>query len=357
MEERDTELEALDRVVQDIKSEPGPDLDWDRLERSLMTKVAAQPMAARRFPWAGALALAAAAALAIFGWRALAPTPSSPASAPQASMPAAPPRVLTAANIDGASLRLGDRVEANGHDVVVRHPGRATWTLAAGSAAQLAEQGSHLTIQLARGEVSAKVVPSPKPESFAVEVEGTRVAVHGTQFTVKRSGNRTEVSVREGVVAVGPTGNRGHTEGWLLRAGDHGNFSLDGQDGQVTRATATAEQPSPVEESTPKAVRGTAKPPLPESPSIDALQSALDRVSSAVTTCFDKNTSEQAGVRVTARSRASLDFGPDGKLVSLGFDPPLAPAVEQCAREATATLKVSRSQKGASTTRSILLGP
>lgn len=355
MEQHDDKLDALDRVVDDLKQEPTADLDWDRMERSLMAKVEAQPLPAQRFPWAGALALAAAAALAIFGWRAL--SPSSPASAPQASSPAAPTRVFTAATIDGATLRVGDRVEAKGHDVVVTHSGKATWTLAQGSQAEVAELGQHLTVKLTSGEVSSKVVPSPKPESFAIEVEGTRVAVHGTQFTVKRGTNRAEVAVREGVVAVGPTGHRGNTEGWLLGAGDSGSFSLDGHDGTVTRAKTAAVEPE-TEPDAPKPVRGA--PPvakLPERPSVNELEGALDRVSGAVTSCFARHTSEQAGVRVTARSRASLDFGADGKLIALGFDPPLAPAVEQCTRDATRKLSVSRSQSGASTTRSILLGP
>src|SRR5205085_6851243 len=85
-----------------------------------------------------------------------------------------------------------------------------------------------LTIELAYGSVHADVVPRAEGEAFAVEIEHTRVAVHGTSFTVSREGDRVVVEVAHGSVAVGPTGHPGSTQGWLLVGPDQASFSLDG---------------------------------------------------------------------------------------------------------------------------------
>ena len=65
-------------------------------------------------------------------------------------------------------------------------------------------------------------------EAFAVEVGGTRVAVHGTAFSVKREGDRVLVDVVHGTVAVGPVGHVGATTGHLLVGPSRASFSLDG---------------------------------------------------------------------------------------------------------------------------------
>jgi hypothetical protein len=65
-------------------------------------------------------------------------------------------------------------------------------------------------------------------EAFAVEVGGTRVAVHGTAFSVQIVDGQVVVDVEHGAVAVGPVGNAGTTTGHLLVGPSRGVFSLDG---------------------------------------------------------------------------------------------------------------------------------
>ena len=88
------------------------------------------------------------------------------------------------------------------------------------------------TVALERGEICAEVTPrSPSEglvESFAVEAAGTRVAVHGTAFSVKIDGGRALVDVEHGTVAVGPVGHVGVTTGHMLVGPSRASFSLDG---------------------------------------------------------------------------------------------------------------------------------
>src|SRR5262249_7964748 len=109
-----------------------------------------------------------------------------------------------------------------------------TFTVAPGSRIQLTradrdgERPGALTIALNEGSVHAEVRPQAQGEAFAVEVGHTRVAVHGTSFTVSRDGDRVIVEVAPGSVAIGPTGHPGSTQGWLLVGPDQASFSLDG---------------------------------------------------------------------------------------------------------------------------------
>ncbi|MEI9949618.1 MAG: FecR domain-containing protein [Pseudomonadota bacterium] len=75
-------------------------------------------------------------------------------------------------------------------------------------------------------------MPNPKPETFAVEVGGTRVAVHGTAFRVERVAERVQVEVSEGTVAVEASGTHS-SPAFLLRRNSRGTFALDGHTGSV----------------------------------------------------------------------------------------------------------------------------
>ena len=104
--------------------------------------------------------------------------------------------------MNGDQLALGTRLTAGDRALVVEHHGRASWTLEPHATARVSDAGEFLTITLESGALSATVVPNPKPETFAVEVGGTRVAVHGTAFRVERTGEQ-----RAG------GGQRGHRRG------------------------------------------------------------------------------------------------------------------------------------------------
>ena len=56
-------------------------------------------------------------------------------------------------------------------------------------------------------------------EAFAVEVEGTRIAVHGTAFTVRRVGDGAIVDVEHGAVAVRPDRSRRRDQRSLSSSG------------------------------------------------------------------------------------------------------------------------------------------
>ena len=117
-------------------------------------------------------------------------------------MPAKQTAKLSTRRLNGDQLALGTRLTAGNQPLVVEHLGRARWTLEPHATALVTDAGEFLTVKLESGALSAAVVPNPKPETFAVEVEGTRVAVHGTAFRVERVAERVQVEVSEGTVAV-----------------------------------------------------------------------------------------------------------------------------------------------------------
>ncbi len=359
MAKRGGEIEALREVTREAAREPAPQVDWQRVESKLLSRIESSERS-RSGRWVYALVAAAAAVLLVglglFGG----------GDAPQART--APPGVTTKVigpdvqgTVNGSELAIGDRVVTKNREIEVDHPGRARWTLAASSSATLADVGKRLTVRLDQGAVVSRVVPRKEAESFAVVTGELRVAVHGTVFRVEKRGDRALVEVTEGVVAVGPASAE-RTEGWLLRAGDQGSFTLDGRTGTVQRAPTAARDSQTSEVTAPAPTRVTAKrnspapAPLPLTPTTGEIERRLDTVASHVARCFDQNT-KSGDVRVTARTRMSAKVAPDGSLGALAFDPPLAPDVHQCASGAARSTKFPQSQQGALVERTILLGP
>jgi hypothetical protein len=350
------EIEALRQVVRDASAEPAPEVDWERIEARLFADVEkSRPQTARGGSWRWMGALAAAAAVLLVSLGVLQNEPEPIVTAPTAA-PAA--RVIgpdVASPVDGTRLAIGDRVVSGARELSVEHPGLASWTLSPSSKAALADNGERLTVRLEAGAVLSRVVPSSKKESFAIVTGDVRVAVHGTVFRVERKGERALVEVTEGVVAVGPAAV-GPTDGWLLRAGDRGSFSLDGKTGTVQRATASLDpvlvegSPYPVKRAHPAPAN------LPGAPTTAELENGLDVVAARVSRCFDDHTSS-GDVRVQARTRLAAEVRPDGTIGSLSFDPPLAPEVQKCAQGAQRAAKFPQSQHGAVVERTILLGP
>ena len=370
MSERGNEPATLSRVVEEVGETDPPDVDWDRMEQALLeaTEKPSEPKYAistqSRRPY---FALAAAAAMAIgvgAFWKLGATTTS-------VSELAEGPRVVaptTTGVVDGDALSVGDRVVARGSSVTVKHSGRVQWTLSAGSEAKVVVGGELLTVDLTSGKLLAEVVPNKKSETFAVEVGGTRVAVRGTVFSVELKDGRAHVDVTRGVVAVGATGQRGNTEGWLLEAPARGNFSLDGaKDGEVQRATGSTEAPAPKTARVDPAGSGAAtapktKPPkvaaapVPETPSDETLRKTADQVIAGAQKCFTKHTASAEGTTIRARTKVAITLSPAGSVTSVSFDPPLAPAVQQCAAESVQSIALEPSKNGASVERTVELG-
>ncbi|HEY3665956.1 MAG TPA: FecR domain-containing protein, partial [Polyangiaceae bacterium] len=255
--------------------------------------------------------------------------------------------------------------------------GRARWTLEPHSTAFVSDLGQFLTVQLERGALSAAVVPNTKPETFAVEAGGTRVAVHGTAFRVERSGERLLVQVSEGTVAVEPAQTHS-APAFLLRRDSRGSFGLDGHTGSVegnasavvgaaalrsrreiaplpraarpAKASTAAATPAP----SPAALAAE-RPELapPQQPSISDIENGVSSAVSVLNGCFRE--SHASGILVSASTGMTLSVAGDGTIQSVTFSPPLAPVVEDCAVLGLRNLTFARSIDGATFTRIIEL--
>ncbi|MES1177812.1 MAG: FecR family protein [Myxococcales bacterium] len=368
--ERRPEERALDRLILELCEQSSPDLDWDRVEARLMREPkperasAAPSLASRwRLPAAGLLVAAAVAAIVV----------SRHANVAAPRLPA-PVARLSSEPLNGDQLALGAHVTAGNRALVVEHAGRARWTLEPHATAVVADGGEFLTLRLESGALTAQVVPNPKLETFAVEVGGTRVAVHGTAFRVERAGDRVLVAVSEGTVAVEPTGT--HAEpAFLLRRDSRGNFALDGRTGTVEgnasavvsvngaqshREVAASSAP-PVRSPAPS-VHAVAAPPavapapvsaahqLPLQPSISEIETGVSSALDLMNRCFHDKT-KSSGIRVSASTGLTLSITGDGAVRSVTFAPPLAPAVEDCAVNGLRNLTFAHSVDGVTFTR------
>jgi len=359
MSSRDAREDSLRRIVREARAERPANVNWDAIEERLVRHAQrSAPVEARRpslYPiaWAG-LAVAAAASLWLVSERA------------GVSLPQAPPEVIEATEPlrrNGNALGIGSRVASEEREVSVDHAGRATWTLAPGSSAILAERGERITVRLERGSVLSEVVRNPRPETFIVEAAGSRIAVHGTVFRVQLEGERVIVQVREGTVAVGPLGA---VPGFFLKAPAHGDFAADGRSGSIDgRPLGESEdrrrQPLKL---------GAARPPgaapsssgqapseveLPVEPSINDIEAGIARIVDATSDCFSRNTKSTEGVQITVRTALSLQIEGSGAVSNVDFQPPLSPDVEECAAGNIAQVSFAASKQGAKVTRMLEL--
>lgn len=351
MTEQSSEDRALEQVTAEMRDQAPPDLDWDRMERQLMTRVSADERATRR-SGGGRLAmiLAAAAAVLLLVGVGLVRSDRTPRAR-------APSDVATAARVfgpgqtqvDGNQLTGGDRVVAEARPLVVNHPSRARYTLDPSSQATVEATGDVIRLRLTQGAISAEVVPSPKPETFVIEVDEARVAVHGTAFRVVRTERGVDVSVSEGVVAVGGIGQK---PGFFLHARDAGQFAKNGLTGEVQRGSEASVGPTAAE---PKpAMSGAGKAPVPAAPPESGVAKALEQLAGSVSRCFTAG-GAPGEVRVQMRTQLGVTFGADGKVQAMTFEPPLSPSVLACVQADTAKVRFPESARGGSAQRSILV--
>jgi ferric-dicitrate binding protein FerR (iron transport regulator) len=333
---------ALERVVAEARAERGPELDWDRIAARLDEEPRLPN--ALHTPSHGfrpVLLLAAAGVLLLIGWfaaggRAPIALPTEPDTTPHA--------------LDGDAI-AGSLVDADANDVSVEHAGRAQWTLERGGRATVTNESGVVLVKLDRGALLARVVPSPRKETFVVEAAGTRVAVHGTAFRVALAKDHVDVSVNEGVVLVGSREHPG--SGQSLTANQHLAFTLSG--------APLAGEPSAREPSSPRVAdrRGTpsANRPrdLPSQPSIDEVEKVVTEVFELGATCFQSRTATANGVRVTASTTLTLRALPNGRLELGSLEPPLAPQVQSCVVEGIGKLQMAESQEGIQITRRLEL--
>ena len=388
---------ALRSMIDEMRAEAAPELKWAEVERKLMIEVvksdaarAAQRAAGPRSVFMQAFAFAAAAALIALGVSTAnsgAPTASAARLAPiaidLAQLHAAPGELGESGARDLAQLRAGDVVATSDAPLTFRREGVVAFTLAASSRITVRSVGNSrgigTTVELEQGAIHAEVVPRPASEglveAFAVEVARTRVAVHGTSFTVGRTDAGIIVDVEHGTVAVGPTGNVGVTTGHILVGPSRATFSLDG--GATSRflprepaqaAPAIVAAAAPLAPATPfgaLAITETQDPapaapgahpvvaphvavaaieapvgPAPidapaAPPAIPAAPAALNEVviSARLHECFERASlglADQTNA-VSVSSVLHLTLQADGSVRSAIFDPPLKPELMACA--------------------------
>jgi hypothetical protein len=291
---------------------------------------------------------------------------------------------------DGASLELGKSLVATEAPLRVEHAARATWVLALGSRARLLSASRDaLRVELDRGTLDARVEPSETPASFVVQAGGTEVSVHGTRFQVSLEGERAQVVVTEGEVRVSPLGQAG---GIALRAGMQAAFmagvvqadSLQSVSDDVVAAAnealgrasgsalsaagapaeaasgahgkpkLAASRPLPSSPEPEPAAPGGPPPASPPAPAA-VTELALRRVSEHIQSCFRQHTAARGELSIEASTRLGLWVQPNGLILEVALDPPLAPRVEQCVASELARLNLGPSPEGYRVDREIRL--
>ncbi|MBW2523419.1 MAG: FecR domain-containing protein, partial [Deltaproteobacteria bacterium] len=259
---------AMRQLVDLVRSEPTPDVDWSRVEAALQSRIrhdatlrrTGEPRWQRHGLVAVGVFAAAAAVLALMV--------TSPAASPLPERQA--DSVVLSSGSEARTFDLGDGARctlgpdsraalrcAPGHDAPscgasteqALHVGRG------GLAHEALAVATPFVLVLERGSVSADVRPlpahAPLVEALVVEAAGVRVAVHGTLFRVERGEREVTVEVTRGSVTVGPAGHRGLTTGHLLVGPARAAFSVDG--GRVARLLPLP-GPPPADRAPPRAI-------------------------------------------------------------------------------------------------------
>jgi hypothetical protein len=408
---------TLDDLVREAREAPGPKVDWEKVDAAVMARVEREARAQKavaaygggaRGPWiavGGALAAAAAVTLVVasrgpartggpgsdvvafegqehgggsLAWKESGCAVSLAAAANGAASPATV----------GAALARGDAVEVRGGRAVFERaePSLVTWGLEDGSRVNVKAARATLVLALERGAVEAQVAPVANGEAFAVDVEGARVAVHGTHLRVAREGARVVVDLREGVVSIGLPPRSGSTYGDLVTAPAHVEFDSADPHGTlkvtheetrvrqaapldrpftltpprtpITPALPALQPPHPAAHPSPPPHVGApaqpapsaaapppapeppaAAPPPPPEPSAAAAPPAVPvadphpekTIADAVVDCSHHAGEEsRSDLVVHITSRLEVQVNADGKAVNARFNPPLPPAVQTC---------------------------
>lgn len=341
--------EALVRVVGEIRQEPDPDLDWDGLERKLLSDIERgrqprYPARSRGPVLIGALSLAAAAvfALAIWGWSR---SPVSTVSDVAVAVEDTAPRTL-----NGKDLEVGQRLTTGERPLSVKHAGLGSWLLDARSSSEVRANGETVVVQLQSGSLSASIVPSARPETFVVEVGNVRVAVHGTRFSVRRDADQAYVEVSEGVVAVS---TQRQPEQTLLEAPASGRFHLTGKDaGRALEASGTVHPVRTSEPTRPEKVQATQNTASRELTFSD-VEAGLAEVENVLRQCLAESTSARDKVKVSLETQVTLRIDAQGRVERYGFSPPLAPTLDVCADQRLRAVKFAQSVTGAHVIRDL----
>jgi ferric-dicitrate binding protein FerR (iron transport regulator) len=376
----------VDESRQDLGAREVRGIDWTAVDRELFARLEQERRLERtravgpRAPaWGvGAAVLAAAACLALVAGKA---HDTRALDAPQAPLSASAPAAGTVVAVlgsgellvdgkpvtTGATLRLGNVVETRGTSVTVERPGKLSMILEAGTHATVTHVQGALVLALDTGAVEAQVVPVASGEAFAVDVGGSRVAVHGTHLRVARQADQVQVDLNEGVVIVGSAPREGSTVGTLVTAPAHADFAAPDLGGtlHVTHEAAAVRAPNgiaatpstmatgvmapapavlptvrpeprpspapaaPVVRPSPGAVTAAATgAPAPSVPAPDP--NAAGTLAAAVRACVHAHTRAE-NATVVVNTTLHLDLDAEGSVKAARFEPPVAPDVNTCA--------------------------
>ncbi len=363
----------LDSMVETARSEPLPEVDIAMLEARLRLRwvgqFAKEPRRQVNWRWLTGLA----AALSVLAGGIAAQWHRAHLALVSAQIPSTVLISSNVLNINGDALLVGQDIVAEDQPISVVQRNVARWILAPHGRAKIIAQGRYLTVGLDMGRIDAEVVPSRQPESFAIETNARRVAVHGTRFSVELQPNGTEIQVLVGSVLVGSPGQPGRTTGTLITAPQRLRFPLVVQDrpGQLGDAADVFDNVAPrkpkISVSIPAAASATAPNPgadrpidaLPERPSRIEQEMALDVVRAAAARCFAQAKASDNGhdsnVSVRLETRLSVTIAPSGSLQNTSFSPPVPDEITECTRREIADWSTSRSQLGSSASRAIML--
>ncbi|HEV3193726.1 MAG TPA: FecR domain-containing protein [Polyangiaceae bacterium] len=384
--------DRLDKLVREARNELGAreahDVDWDSVDAALFDRIAKERRAERlssssfrlRAWHFAAVAFAGAAIVAVALGRQQGPTPVAGTRAGQDESAGAIIAVDREGDGEGfvlvngapasrgAVVRLGDVIEPRGVSVTVERPGKLTIILehesrakfhVEHSSAEAPPAGGMLVLTLERGAVEARVVPVVSGQAFAVDVEDSRVAVHGTHFRVARTMGRVAVDLSEGVVSIGQLGG-GSMPATLVTAPAHAEFVTNNVPATLTvthepsalRAPVAIPSAAPIAAAPrPQAQRarteappnraasgeaGADRPEMhtdPAVPSPAAPRSDADvevDLANAVRACMAERPHAE-NVTVIVRTVLVLDLSADGSVRGARFEPPVALDVNECA--------------------------
>ncbi|MGE5783055.1 MAG: FecR family protein [Myxococcales bacterium] len=356
---------TLLHLCQEARQLLDPKLDADAIEQRVLAHVQHSKLDSGVLPrkggaftrwqiYAWPVAFAAAAALALVWLKA--PDPRTAEQAPMVR------GMLTQeAGLDGNAIELGEVLEADTQSLTIRHAGIATWRLSAPGRVRILERGARITVSLEQGRIEAEVVPQSQPEVFAVEIERTRVAVHGTVFSVERRDDKAAIAVSEGSVRLGTSDQRGSTQGQILSAPARTEVTvlrLEAEPPEVTpsrNAKARVRlQPKPWTRDASAASAQTAivapsapDPDLPEVPSAAEIEHLWESINREVSQCFAEQPAGEPNVRVSVNTRISVVLAPDGTVAITNCEPPLSEPIQQCISQQLTTFRAQKSKLGA----------
>ncbi len=363
----------LDKLIAEARAVLGNDaaerVDWPSIDEKLFARIEEDRRAerarfapARRRGWALAgVGLAAAVAIvALLAGRTREPfgpgeTASSESGGSVVAIEGSGGVLIDGKPVSGGvGLRLGDVIETGSARATIERPGKVTLTLEAGSKTVVTHVQGALILALERGAVEAQVVPVPAGEAFAVDVDGSRVAVHGTHLRVARDQEQVVVDLNEGVVSIGAAPRTGSVLGTLVNAPAHVEFNAADATGTLTQTHDPAAVRAPVRQPpaastvlvaspqaqasaarTPSAPPGEARPEArpagtgPKAMASSPEPTPEEAIANAVRACMAERPRID-NVTVVVSTTLHLDLADDGTVRFARFEPPVATDINTC---------------------------